>query len=245
MGTALQGKKALVTGAARRIGRAIALELARAGVSPILHYRASEAEAGQVAREAAGFGVEPYLLCADLSDREAVNDLAQSAFGILGPVDFLVNSAAIYPESGVLDFAWEELAECLQVNTYAPLSLARAFAAQGHGGAIVNVLDARIADYDAAHAAYHLSKRTLSTLTRMLARELAPGIRVNAVAPGVILPPEGREEALRGSNPLERIGTVEEVAEAVRYLLTAEFVTGEVLYVDGGRHLRGGMYSGA
>jgi pteridine reductase len=245
MGSTLERKKALVTGAGRRIGRAIVLELAAAGVSPLLHYHRSQAEAMQLAREVGDLGVEPYLLQADLSDRESVADLCRNAFGVLGPVDFLVSSAAIYPESSVLSFDWDDLAQALQVNAFAPLELARAFARQGGSGAIVNLLDARIADYDARHAAYHLSKRMLSSLTRMLARELAPSVRVNAVAPGVILPPEGCEGDLARTNSLQRVGTVEDVARAVRYLLEADFVTGEIVYVDGGRHLRGGMYSGA
>ena len=144
------------------------------------------------------------------------------------------------------DFTQEELLANLQVNALSPLWLCRAFAAQQRAGAVVNFLDTRISDYDREHAAYHLSKRMLHALTKMLALELAPRIRVNAVAPGLILPPPGQDETyLRrhiNTNPLRRIGTPEGVAAAALFLLRSAFVTGQVIYVDGGRHLKGCVY---
>ena len=112
----------------------------------------------------------------------------------------------------------------------APLVLARALAAQGREGAIVNFLDARMVDCDAEHAAYHLSKRMLFTLTRMMAVELAPAVRVNSF------------DRLAHTNPLQRVGSAERVVDAVLYLLQASFVTGQVLFLDGGRRMTGSMY---
>ena len=128
----------------------------------------------------------------------------------------------------------------------APLELTRCLAAQGRDGAVVNLLDARVGDYDRQHAAYHLSKRLLAALTRRMAIEFAPRLRVNAVAPGLILPPDGEDEGhfdrLASTNPLQRRGCPEAVAEAVLFLLRSDFVTGQVLFVDGGRHLRGNLH---
>ncbi|MFW6158915.1 MAG: SDR family oxidoreductase, partial [Planctomycetota bacterium] len=118
--------------------------------------------------------------------------------------------------------------------------------AQGRDGAIVNFLDTRVVAYDREHVAYHLSKRMLFSLTRMMALEFAPAVRVNAVAPGLILPPPGRDRAylerLKSSNPLNRVGTLGQVTEAVLFLLGNEFVTGQVVFVDGGQHMNGRTY---
>jgi pteridine reductase len=111
---------------------------------------------------------------------------------------------------------------------------------------IINMLDCRITDYDRQHAAYHLAKRALFTLTKMLALEFAPGLRVNGVAPGLILPPAGKDrsylEKLKSTNPLNAIGTVEQVVEAVRFLVNNEFITGQVIFIDGGRNLLSNTY---
>jgi len=134
----------------------------------------------------------------------------------------------------------------VQVHALAPLTLSRALAKQGRDGHIINMLDSRVTDYDRDHAAYHLSKRMLLTLTRMLAMELAPRIAVNGVAPGLILPPAGKDESylrdLAHTNPMNRHGGVGDITDAVLYLLTSRFVTGQVMFVDGGRHMRGPLY---
>jgi len=128
------------------------------------------------------------------------------------------------------------------------LQLSRALAAQGRSGQVLNLLDCRILSYDAEHAAYHLSKRMLFSLTRMLALELAPRLRVNAVAPGLILPPPGRDEAylqaLARTNPLQRHGGAGDVVRAALFLMQSGFVTGQVIYVDGGHHMTGRTYGG-
>lgn len=243
---ALAGRTALVTGAGKRIGRAVALALAEAGAGVVVHYGRSSREAEQTAEAIREKGVEAWTLQADLSDPAEAEGLFARAVEAAGPIELLVNGASIFPTSQLATFSVEELSRNMQINAMAPLQIGRAFAAQGREGAIVNFLDSRIMDYDEEHAAYHVSKRALFTLTRMMAREFAPTIRVNAVAPGLILPPddkpEGFFERLADTNLLERVGTVGGVVDAVLFLLRAAFVTGEVLFVDGGRRLRGSMY---
>ena len=242
----LAGRTALVTGAARRIGRAVALALADEGASVVVHCGSSREEAEETANAIRQKGVNAWTVQADLSDPAEAEGIFARAVEAAGPVDILVNSASIFPPSRLADFTVEELHRNVQINAMAPLQIARGFAAQGREGAIVNFLDTRMADYDAEHAAYHLSKRMLFTLTRMMAMEFAPRVRVNAVAPGLILPPDakGRDdfERLAHTNPLQKVGTVEGVVDAVLFLLRADFVTGEVLFIDGGRRMRGSMY---
>jgi NAD(P)-dependent dehydrogenase (short-subunit alcohol dehydrogenase family) len=140
----------------------------------------------------------------------------------------------------------DEVMANMQANAIAPFLIARSFAGRGREGSIVNLLDTRMTEYDKAHAAYHLSKRTLFTLTRMMAMEFAPRVRVNAVAPGLVLPPPGQDESYlqrhASSNPLQIVGSAEEVTDAILYLLGSRFVTGQVIFVDGGFHMKGSMY---
>ena len=134
----------------------------------------------------------------------------------------------------------------VNVNALAPFLLSRAFAAQQREGCIINFLDTRIMDYDKTHVSYHLSKRMLFSITRMMALEFAPKVRVNAIAPGLILPPEGKDETylqdLAPSNPLQTYGGPGDIVEAVLFLLRGRYITGQVVYVDGGRHMLGGVY---
>ncbi len=236
-----------MTGAAKRIGRAIALDLAGRGMGVVVHYGGSADEARELVREIEAAGGRAWAAQADLADRQAAAELAGTARELAGRLDVLVNNASMFPKSTVLDFEPEELFANVDVNALAPLLLSRALARQQGEAAIVNLLDTRIVSYDREHAAYHLSKRMLHTITRMLALELAPRIRVNAVAPGVILPPPGKDEAyleeLRHTNPLNSIGDPADIARAAAYLLEAPFVTGQVVYVDGGRHMLGGAYA--
>ncbi len=245
----LAGQAALVTGAARRLGRAIALALAGEGVSVAVHYRSSAAEAQVTADELEGLGVGAWPVQADLAEPdEAAALLGRAAEAAGAPIEILVNSAGVFAPSRVLEFTLDELARNVQVNAAAPLLLCRALAAQQRPGQIVNMLDGKVVECDAEHAAYHLSKRMLFTLTRMLALELAPRVRVNAVAPGLILPPAGEDEsyleAMAHSNPLHRHGGEADIVRAVLFLLHSEFITGQVIYVDGGRHMEGRTYGG-
>jgi len=243
----IEGKTALVTGAAKRVGRSVALALAAGGASVVVHYRSSADEAEAVADEIRALGVEAWPIAADLADPAQAEELYGAACeDAAGPVDILVNNASIFPPGELSAFTPEQLVECMQVNAMAPLVLARALAASSAGGAVVNLLDSRITAADPAHAAYLMSKRALLTLTRMMALEFAPHHRVNAVAPGPVLAPEGESGSYlrkRGNAvPLGRPGAPEDVAAAAVYLLDAEYVTGQVIFVDGGAHMEGSTY---
>jgi NAD(P)-dependent dehydrogenase (short-subunit alcohol dehydrogenase family) len=163
-----------------------------------------------------------------------------------GGIDILVNSASEYPEGDYRSLDAGTLGRSMAIHVLSPAAMIRVMHQQGTEGCAVNILDTRIADRDPNHAAYHLAKRSLYTLTRDLAAEMAPLLRVNAVAPGLILPPPGmneaRAEALKSTNPMGEWGRPEDVADAVLYLAGAGFVTGQVIFVDGGRHLKGNIY---
>ena len=238
----LEGKNALVTGAARRIGRAISLALAREGANVAVHYSSSESEAAELAAEIEGLGVQSVALGADLSDPDALASLVDYAREALGTLEILVNNASIFPSDTLETVDLEGLQRNLELNAWAPLVLMRAFAAQSERGHVINLLDSRVSGFDRTHTAYILSKHVLSAITRTAALELAPGIAVNGIAPGLILAPagEGKEyvDRLAQTVPLKRHGAPEDIAAAAVYLVTSEFVTGETIYVDGGRHLK-------
>jgi hypothetical protein len=236
----------LVTGAARRLGRATALALAEAGAAVIVHHNTSGGEAAEVVDAIRAGGGAAWTLQGDLRDARRCVELVAKAADLAGGLDVLVNNASIFPADRITETRPADIERCVSVHVTAPLLLSRALASRCERGHIVNMLDAKIHEYDDAHASYHLSKRMLLTLTRMLALELAPAIAVNAVAPGLILPPKGKDagylDALADSNPMHTHGTPEDVARAVLYLVTSRFVTGQVMYVDGGRHMKGHTY---
>jgi NAD(P)-dependent dehydrogenase (short-subunit alcohol dehydrogenase family) len=238
----LRGRKALVTGGAKRIGRAIALALAREGVDVVVHSNTSGTEAAELAAELERLGVRAWTVTADFKRPDELGSLVSRALDVAGGLDVLVNSASIFPADRLGDLTLASLVENLEVNAWAPLVLCRDFARCLGEGRIVNLEDTRIAGFDRAHAGYILSKHALAAITRALAMELAPGITVNAVRPGLILPPPGEDwgyvERLTGTLPLRRHGEPDDVADAVVFLASSGFVTGEVVYVDGGRHLR-------
>jgi pteridine reductase len=242
----LAGKTALITGAARRIGRALAQTLAQQGVNIVVHYNASAQRASLACEEIRRLGVSAWPVQGDLADTGQTEMLFDHAVAQAGPIDILINNASIFEKETIWETSAESLERNLRIHATAPLTLARDLARQSRGGAVVNLLDARVTTYDRAHASYHISKRALLTLTRILAIELAPEVTVNAVAPGLILPPEGEDESylrkLAHCNPLNRYGDPSEVADAVLFLLRSRFITGQVIYVDGGYHMKGHTY---
>ncbi len=242
----LLGSCALVTGASQRLGRATVEMLAREGLDVAVHYGRSEDEAAELAGWVRDQGRRSVHLRADLRDPGQTEALVARAREALGPVDVLINNASIFPESALRSMSVDDVADNVQVNALAPLLLSRAFAGQTEQGSIVNLLDCRIVDYDAKHAAYHLSKRMLYSLTKMMALEFAPQVRVNGVAPGLILPPPGEDEAyldrLAHTNPMQARGHAGDIVRTIAFLLDSPFVTGQVIYVDGGRHLKGCVY---
>lgn len=246
MSDSLKGKTALITGAARRLGEAMALTLAGEGTNIVAHYHRSERAARALCERIEQQGVSAQPLQADLSDSRQARTLMDQAISRAGPVDILINNASIFDPETLWQITEQSLWRNVQIHAMTPLVLARTLAQQGRCGHVVNMLDTRVTTYDREHAAYHVSKRALLTLTRMLALELAPKIAVNAVAPGLILPPAGEDESylrkLTHTNPLKRHGEPADVAEAVLFLLRSRFVTGQVIYVDGGYHMKGHTY---
>jgi len=237
----ISGKTALITGAAVRIGRAIALALAREGVNIVAHYRHSRPEVEGLLAEVRGLGVEAWAVPADFEAREEYESLLPRATALAGDIQLLVNSAASFPLNTLQDITFEDLVQSTRVNAWAPFFLSRAFACQGGPRKIVNLLDSRITGDDPTHLAYILSKHLLAEFTRRCAVAFAPEVTVNGIAPGLILPPPGKDEAyleaLHNTVPLKRHGDEWDIAEAARYLLTSTFVTGTVIFVDGGRHV--------
>ena len=246
----IAGKTALITGSARRIGRACALKLAREGADILIHYNSSKDEAEELARSIRMHGRKAWTVRLDLSERDSGKRLMKEALTRTEGVDILINSASIFPTGtwdDLEDTDEEAFLENYRINALSPFVLSREFARQkNRGECIINFLDTRIVDNNSSHMAYHLSKRALFSMTRILSSELAPEIRVNAIAPGLILPPPGAgEEYLKkriDSNPLKRIGTLEEITESLTFLIKNGFITGQVLFVDGGRHLKGSFY---
>jgi pteridine reductase len=251
--SSLRGRTALVTGAARRLGRAIAAALAREGADVLVHYGNSAAEAEQTAAELRALGVRSWTLRAELGDPGQAEALWDQACARAGAIDILVNSASAFPEDTLANFTAAGLEAAMRVNALAPVLLSRRFAAAGGraGGGpqdrvIVNLLDSRAQGRLRAHFSYQASKRLLGDFTRLLALELAPAVRVNAVAPGMILPPPGldpqRQARLAATNLLGRWGEPEDVARAVLFLASSRFVTGQVLYVDGGGAVKESLF---
>ena len=234
-------KAALVTGGAVRIGRALCLNLAGRGYDVALHFNSSEKEALETRDEILAAGARCEAFGCDLSSARNAAGLVPRVMETFPGLSVLANSASVFEDVGFRDVTPEFLEADLAVNFKAPFFLSQSFSERASGGLIVNFLDTRVKKNPVRHFAYNLSKKCLHHLTRMLARELAPGFRVNAVCPGVILPPEGEgeeylEKMTRGV-PMKRPGEVSDIINAFNYLLENDYVTGECLLVDGGKSL--------
>jgi pteridine reductase len=238
---ALRGRTALITGAAKRLGREITLALAGEGVNSVIHCLTSTREAEDLKEHIGRMGVNAWVLQADLGRAPQYEALFTKALQYAGSIDILINSASIFPPGGLQEITLEALSRNVEINAWVPLFFCREFARQASCGRIINVLDTRITGGDSTHLAYHLSKIMLAQITKILALELAPGITVNAVAPGLILPPAGRDESymekLKDAVPLKMTGHPAYISDAVLFLLRSSFITGQIIYVDGGRHL--------
>lgn len=236
-----RGRGALVTGAGRRVGAAIARRLGAAGMRVAVHYHGSADGAEATCAAIRDAGGEAFPLRADLSDRAQARRLVDEAVERLGELTLLCPSAANFEPvafDAIDDGAWDR---ALRLNLDAPLFLAHraAPALRASGGSVVLVTCTSATVPYRGYLPYVVSKGAVQKLMRVLALELAPKVRVNAVAPGTVLPPPDMEEAavdrLRRRIPLSRIGTARDVADAVLYLATAPFVTGQEIVVDGGR----------
>ncbi|MCA8999064.1 MAG: SDR family oxidoreductase [Planctomycetaceae bacterium] len=241
----LAGSTAIVTGGAKRIGREICLALAEDGVNVCVHYGTSTEAAEKTVKEIQGLGVQSIAVQADLSDpMGAASKIVETAHTQLGETTILVNCAAIFESARFEQTSEESWDRHLNINLKLPFFLTQAFIRQlspNSEGTVVNLLDWRALRPVPGHTAYTIAKAALAAQTRLLAQELGPRVRVNGIAPGAILPPpEGSTEEfqkLAAKNPLQRTGNPLEIVAAMRYLLLADFVTGEVLHVTGGEQL--------
>ena len=229
----------LVTGGARRIGRAIALDLANHGWRVGVHYHASAAEAFEVIAKIEAGGGKAAAFPADLSRIDALAPLLESCAATLGPVTCLINSAACFEWDDIDSLNRENWQSHLDVNLRAPVFLAQAFARRlpkGANGNILNIIDQRVLSLDPAFFSYTIAKSALWTATQTLAQALAPSIRVNAIAPGPVLPSlkQGDEEFARecASTLLGRGVGVEDVTAAIRFLLATPSVTGQMIALE-------------
>jgi NAD(P)-dependent dehydrogenase (short-subunit alcohol dehydrogenase family) len=238
------GKVALVTGGARRVGRAISLALARAGAHVIVNYRESAQEAAETVDIVQESGGHAIAVQADISSKKDIDALVHEAHRALGRLDILVNSASLFesaPFDAISEADWDRV---LGVNLRGPFLLSQAAApllrANG-GGVIVNIADLSALQPWPSFAHHSVSKAGLVHLTRILARVLAPDVRANCVAPGTVLPPEGyqgEDNAWgRDRRTVARAGTPDDVVDALLYLVRSDFITGQTLVVDGGRML--------
>lgn len=240
----LAGRVALVTGAGRRVGRAIALALAGKGMRLAVHYNSSAKEAEETTRLARDAGApDAWSISADLRDAAACKTLIDDVAQRGGSLGVLVNSAAEMHRTPFDSVTPEEWDDIMALNMKSPFFCSQAAARyMSTGGAIVNIADLAALETWPEYIPHGISKAGVMQMTRALARKLAPAIRVNAVVPGAVLLPEHwtKEDAAKlvRTTPLARLGAPEDVAHAVIYLLESDYVTGDAVVVDGGRHLR-------
>ena len=240
----IDGKVAIVTGGAVRLGKALALALAEHGARVVVHYGSSAGPAQATVRQIQALGSDALAIQADLSQPGQTPSIVEHAATHFGQVDILVNSAAIF-EPGT----WDDTTDAnwdrhFAINLKSPFFLSQAFAVhvgRERAGHIVNIADWRGVRPGTGHVAYTLTKAALIAMTKSLAQASAPNIQVNAIAPGMILPPPGQDQAYleRWAHkiPAQRVGSPEEVAKALIFLLRSDFVTGELIFVTGGQHL--------
>jgi pteridine reductase len=240
----LRGRAALVTGAGRRVGRALAVALGEQGMRVAVHYGSSAAGAEETARRIEAAGGTAAAIGADLTRPGAPEQLIGEVSSRFGALDVLVNSAAIMQRTPVGSVTVTDWDAMFALNLRAPFFLSQAAAphlARAHG-AIVNIADLAAFETWPGYIPHSITKAGIVQMTRALAHVLAPDVRVNAIAPGAVLLPdewgEGDADRLRQSTPLRRLGSPADVVSAMLFLLAAEYVTGDVVIVDGGRHVR-------
>jgi NAD(P)-dependent dehydrogenase (short-subunit alcohol dehydrogenase family) len=234
----------LVTGAAKRLGREIALDFARRGWRVGVHYHASAAEALALMDEIEGAGGSATALEADLARTDVLSPLITTCGEQLGPLTCLVNNAACFDWDSIATVDEQSWQSHFDVNLRAPIFLAQAFARQlpqGTTGNVINVIDQKVLRLDPEFFSYTVAKSALWAATQMLAQALAPSIRVNAIAPGPVLPSQNQNEASFerevGATLLKRPVSAEDVTAAMRFLLDTRSVTGQMIALDSGQHL--------
>lgn len=233
---------ALVTGSAHRLGKAFALSLARMGYSIALHYRGSADEAEHTVKEIRALGVDCLPIRADLTIPEKIDFLFSLVDEFKMPLKVLVNSAAVMPVGKPQELELKDWDLALDLNLRAPFLLAQQAAKRmTDGGLIVNITDIGAQKSWSRYPSYTVSKAGLESLTKMLARAFAPGVRVNAIAPGLVLPSDvvtkEKWDKLVEKLPLKRAATLDEITSALEFLIKNEYITGQTIAVDGGYSL--------
>lgn len=236
------GKTALVTGGTRRIGKAICLALSALGYNIALHYHRSARDAKLLAAQInEQHGGRCRIFQADLSRERDAQKLISQVLKSFKRAHVLINNASEFKPSSIKNTDDKTLRQSMMLHVHTPHHLMRQFALKCKEGQIINMLDTNITRNATKHTAYLLSKKTLAELTQMAAVELAPHIRVNAIAPGLILPPDnapsGHLKRLAKSIPLKKKGDVSHITKTVAFLLSNDYITGQIIYVDGGEHL--------
>ena len=234
---------ALITGGTLRIGREISLALAEKGFNIALHYNsATEETLNELTEEIRGKGVECEPFRCDFIDSKAARTLIKEVQGKLPDLELLVNNASIFEPSTIKETEETLFDAHFAINLKAPFFLSRDFARLVESGQIINITDTKITGDGSAYAAYLLTKKALADFTKMAAKEFAPQIRVNAVAPGLILPKAGKDpeyiDRLAQNIPLKRKGDPQDIAKAVCFFIENKYITGETIFVDGGEFLR-------
>jgi len=231
----------LVTGGAKRIGRAISLALAERGCNIALHYNTSRDDAEQLYAAIRDAGRQCELFQCDLNDMQAVQSLMNRVFDAFPDCNILINNASVFPRAGIQESDEAMFDRTFNINFKAAFFLSRDFAAGCERGQIINILDTKIAGNFTQYFVYSLTKKAMADFTRMAARALGPNIRVNGVCPGLILPPPGQTDAyldrLAERIPMRRKGSTADVVAAVVHLLENDFTTGQYIFADGGEHL--------
>ncbi len=235
-------KVAIVTGGAKRLGRAICLKLAEQGYDIALHFNSSIDSANATKQAIEKLGRRCLLSPGDLSSFDFYAQLIHRTQQSLGQLNLLVNNASVFEKIAFKDSDRACFDGNINLHVKAPFFLSQAFAAQCEASSlIVNMLDTRVSRYQTEHFLYTLTKKTLKEMTLLLAKELAPKIRVNGICPGAILAPEksgeGYLKELAGETPMEKPGQVDDILNALTYLVQSDYVNGEILYVDGGQQL--------
>lgn len=232
---------ALITGGARRVGAALALALAQDGYDIALHYHTSAKEAEAVQEQVIKLGRRCLLFPQDLRNIAALVDLVRAVKQAFPHLHALINSASIFERGGLMESTEAVFDDHFTINCKSAVFLSQGFARQVEAGVIINLLDTNIRGYGISHFFYLMSKKALADFTRMAAVELAPNIRVNAVCPGTVLPSNGHEagymEQLAQRLPLKHTANLDDVCNAVRWLVANPAITGQFIYTDGGQHL--------
>jgi NAD(P)-dependent dehydrogenase (short-subunit alcohol dehydrogenase family) len=236
-----QRPAALITGGARRIGKAIVLELAQKGYDIALHYNYSLNEAQNLQKEVRSLRVECELFQTNFDNPKETTKLIDRVVEIFPNLEILINNASIYESGSFLEDDLDHLERQFLINFKTPYILTRDFAIRQKKGHVINIADTKINQLAVEYFGYTLSKKTLYDFTRMAAKELAPHIRVNGICPGPILPPKSSEsdymDKRSESVPLKKTGNPELISGTVWFLIENTFITGECIHVDGGEHL--------